>query len=91
MGPLIPSPDNNKYLMVCVDTFSKWVEIGAIPDKSAATCADFFYTNVCCRYGLPRKVRSDQGNEFRAIFDEMCDLLAITHRTTAAYHPSANG
>jgi len=59
MGPIPTSPKGDKYLMVCVDAFSKWVEILPIPDKSAPTCAEAFYYNICCRYGTPKRVRTD--------------------------------
>ena len=65
-GPgLPPGPEGQKYILVCVDPFSKWVELGALPDKTAESCADFFYTNVVARYGIPRLVRSDNGGEFQ--------------------------
>jgi hypothetical protein len=30
-----PAPDGSIYVVIMVDTFSKWVEIASIPNKSA--------------------------------------------------------
>ena len=39
LGPFPQSEWGNKYILVMVDQFSKWVEIHAIPDISAAQTA----------------------------------------------------
>ena len=36
-------------------------------------------------------IRSDGGNEFRGMFEAMCDQLKIKHHTTLPYHPQGNG
>lgn len=47
------------HAIVAVDPMTKWVEIGAIKDKSSATVATWFHETITCRYGPPAKVRSD--------------------------------
>ena len=39
-GPFPTSNSGNKYILVVTDYFSKWVEIFAIPDQTAVTCAE---------------------------------------------------
>jgi hypothetical protein len=46
-------------IIVCVDYFSKFVELGVLPDKSAASVANWFYFNIVCRYSKPLWVRVD--------------------------------
>ena len=39
LGPFPESTQGNTYVLAVTDYFTKWVEIFAIPDQSAATCA----------------------------------------------------
>lgn len=42
--------------------------------------------------GVPSVISSDRGTEFNnSVMDALCLRLNIDHRSTAAYHPSANG
>lgn len=53
----IPLGDVN--LVVCVDTFSKWVEVLELESRSAEEVWLAFFKEVICRYGVPRVVRTD--------------------------------
>lgn len=55
-------------LVVAVDCFSKWVEIGVTKSHSAKETWEWFYSNVICRYGVPYVVRTDQGLEYKGEF-----------------------
>jgi hypothetical protein len=39
LGPLPVTPRGNKYILTITDYFTKWVEIFAVPDQTAVTCA----------------------------------------------------
>ena len=39
LGPLIETPRQNRYILVATCHFTKWVEILALPDQTASTCA----------------------------------------------------
>jgi transposase InsO family protein len=90
-GPFPVSKRGNRYVMVMIDSFSKQVEVEALPDKSAAGTAYAFVRNVLCRYGACAEVVSDQGSEFLMEFHQVLKSAFIDHRTTSANHPSANG
>ena len=34
--------NGNKYLIICIDDFSKYVEIQAVPNKESKTIANWF-------------------------------------------------
>jgi hypothetical protein len=46
------------------DTFSKYGELDAIPDKSASTMGSALFSRWLCRHGLPLEIVSDNGKEF---------------------------
>ena len=77
--------------MVLVDNFSKFVTIGALPDRRSETLAWWLYENVICLYGKPLMIKSDGGSEFKDKFRDLCNTLGIRHHTTLPYHPQSNG
>ena len=80
--------------MVMADYFSKWVEAVALPDQTAITTADCFYTYIIQRHGPQRVIISDQGVNFTSrLFQEFsfCKSFHIEKRLTTSYHPASNG
>ena len=90
-GPMPTTTRGNKYVMVCIEHFSKYVELVALPNKLAATTARAFMDNVISRWGAPAEVVTDQGTEFCKEFDELLQQCMIDHRRTAPNHPQADG
>ena len=92
LGPLPETPRKNRYILVVTDHFTKWVEILAVPDQTAATCADRILNEVISRYGCPYDLLSDQGRNYEsAIFSELCKLLEIRKTRTTPGNPRCNG
>ena len=92
LGPFTESSRGNKYILVMVDQFSKWLECGAVPDQHAETVAWKFLTHFVVTFGCPLEVHSDQGKQFDGnLFKAFCDLLQITKTRTTPYHPASNG
>jgi Integrase core domain/Integrase zinc binding domain len=89
------NPDNaerNKtHIIVAVDVFSKFVLIGAIPQRDSTTVATFLRTHLIGIFGPPQYLRTDNGNEFKGTLAEVCDMLHITFVKATAYHKEANG
>ncbi|CAL8994659.1 unnamed protein product, partial [Prunus brigantina] len=50
-----------KYAVVAVDYFTKWVEAKALATITAARVEDFVWTNICCRFGIPYAIITDNG------------------------------
>ena len=66
MGPIDPSRRGNKYIVVVVDVFSRWMEIGALADTKAETLANFIWKQVISRFGPPHRIHSDKGANLNA-------------------------
>ena len=67
-GPSIETKQGNKYVLVCIEHFTKWVELIPLPSKSSAYVATSFLENIISRYGVPAVVLTDQGTEFQGEF-----------------------
>jgi hypothetical protein len=78
--------------LVVSDHFTKWVEIFAIPDGTAVTCADKILNEVIARFGCPLDIHSDQGRNYEShLFAELCKLLEIRKTRTASGNAKCNG
>jgi transposase InsO family protein len=91
-GPFTaPKTRDKKYIVVCIDYLTKWVEAQIIPNKSATTTATFFKLEIIARHGCPLVLISDNGREWDGEFSELIKACGIEHRRTSPYHPQANG
>ena len=90
-GPLEKTGSGNEYVMVCIEHFSKWVELVPLPSKSSASAAHGFLESVLSRYGAPGEVITDQGGEFQGEFDALLAKHEITHRLASQEHPQSDG
>ena len=91
MGPFPKSRRGNLYIVVAVDSYTKWVEARAIPAKNADNVTAFFCEDILARHGTPGVVLSDRGTEFLGSFHAMLKENHIEHRFSPAYTPQVNG
>lgn len=91
MGPLPESSKGNKYVLVVVDSFSRWMEAYPIPNMEAKTVAAVLVNEFISRFGVPMWIKSDQGKQFKCeLFTQVCDLLQVEHYMSTAFHPQGN-
>uniref|UniRef100_A0A146QJK2 Pol polyprotein n=1 Tax=Fundulus heteroclitus TaxID=8078 RepID=A0A146QJK2_FUNHE len=92
LGPFPVSSSGNKYILVIIDQFTRWVEAFPIPDQGAETTAKKLVYDFIARFGAPLELHTDQGRNFESsLFRNVCRLLQITKTRTTPYHPSSNG
>ncbi|XP_055612445.1 uncharacterized protein K02A2.6-like [Uranotaenia lowii] len=84
-------PVDGYYYFVLVDSYSKWPEI--VHTKEITTTATLrMLRGIFYRFGVPKKVVSDNGTQFTSYqFERFCDTNAIMHLKTAPFHPQSNG
>ena len=92
LGPLPLTKLGNRYIVVFIDSFTKWVEAFPTSSITAATIAEMFYKEIICRFGCPRSILSDRGKQFDCqLFKELCQLTNTTQLLTSGYNPRCNG
>ena len=79
-------------LLVCVDAFSRYVEVAALKDKSSATVTSALVSCIlACSGGRAICIISDQGSEFHGFLMELLQLLEIKQEFTASHRAEAHG
>ncbi|CAJ0589222.1 unnamed protein product [Cylicocyclus nassatus] len=92
IGPLPLTLEGNKFIIVFVDAFSKYIIAEPIPDQKADTSADVFINRCVARFGTPELLVTDQGSNYMSeTFKEALKVLNIVHKTSTPYHHESNG
>ncbi|GFV26523.1 integrase catalytic domain-containing protein [Trichonephila clavipes] len=63
-GPLPESEDGKRWILIIEDCITKWVELFVLPNATAKECAITLVEEVPLRYGIPRRLISDNGTQF---------------------------
>ena len=91
VGPLPPSA-GFRYLVTCVDRFSRWPIAVPIAVMQASTVVQAFIDQWIANFGVPATLTTDRGAQFESrLFSEFCRRFGIRRLRTTAYHPAANG
>ena len=91
IGPLRTAADGNKYILLVVDSFSRWPEAFPLPNAEAATVAKVLYKEIFTRYGAPAALVSDRGPQFMSsLVSALCEVFRVKRATTTPYHPQSN-
>ncbi len=64
VGPLPLMVRHNRYVLVMVEHFSKWIELVPSLDKSSEGVAYAFLDRVLSHFAAPAEVLTDQGTKF---------------------------
>lgn len=90
-GPYPQGEEEERYVLVIMDHFTKYVILVALRSKHASIVARKVYKYLICNFGCPHTIITDNGTEFRAEFDELCTEMGIQHSCVLPYHQQANG
>ena len=92
MGPMPTSTAGNKFIVLAVDHFTKYVVGIALSECSAVAVSQFLVDQIFFTYGAPDLIITDNGKEYKNHLEaHILQALGTHHRFVAAYHPCANG
>lgn len=90
-GPLPETPDKEKWILIVEDVTSRWVELFALNVATAEACARTLIEEVILRFGVPRRIISDNGTQFvTAVMQQVAFCLGFEQALIPVYHPEAN-
>ena len=67
MGPLPPTRQGNRYILVIMDYFTKWPGAFALPNQEAEVVARAFVEGFACRYLILQELHTDHGRNFESL------------------------
>lgn len=90
-GPLPETANGNRWIYIIEDTATKWVELFTLKEATAVACAKILVEDLFLRYGLPRKIISDNGVQFVSdVMQQVMYILDVKQILTPVYHPESN-
>ena len=66
LGPLPTTKNNNSYVLMMVDQFTKWVECIPLPSQTAEATAQAVVDQFFVRFGIPFQIFTDRGSNFES-------------------------
>jgi hypothetical protein len=65
-----------KYAVVGVEYFRKWIEVKPLVNIAVAGIKRFFWQNIICHFGVPKKIIVDNAKQFDYhIFKDFCHQM----------------
>lgn len=88
IGPLPSTPRQHKYILVVLDTFTKFVELFPLRAPTSKAIIDKM-VEVFCRHGTPSAISSDNGKPFVSkLWKGVLKHWGIDERHTVPYRPA---
>lgn len=92
IGPVIKSKDGMRYIIICTEYLSKWVETRPIPNANGEHISKFLIEAIYLKFGAPRVLLSDLGRSFLSdVVEETLMVIGTRHMTSLPYTPRCNG
>ena len=90
IGPFNEDDDGNKYIMVFIDVFSRFIELFAVRDLTAATAAKRVM-KFTGRYGIPSQILTDNGTQYiNELANQIYDCMWTNHISIMPYSHEEN-
>uniref|UniRef100_A0A3Q0R2N1 Integrase catalytic domain-containing protein n=1 Tax=Amphilophus citrinellus TaxID=61819 RepID=A0A3Q0R2N1_AMPCI len=82
----------NRYVLVIMDYFTRYVNFFPLKDQRATTVAKCIFEDYIRQHGLPESIHTDQGRQFESdLVKYLCNLLGIYKTRTSPYHAQSDG
>lgn len=91
VGPLPPSQRGNRFTVVAIEYFMRWIEAKPLATITSESVKKFFWQNIVCRFRVPRVRTVDNGKQFDLDhFREFSQTIGTTLAFAFVYHPESN-
>ena len=88
---LEPGKGKEENILVVTDHFIHYAQVYITQSKTALTKAKALWNNCIVHYGLPKKILSDRGRNFKSeLIANLCRLMGAQKLRTSPYHPQTN-
>jgi hypothetical protein len=78
--------------VVTVEYFTKWIEVKHVVNIAVMRLKRFFWQNITCRFGVPRKITVDNAKQFDCdFFKDFCHQMGVEAAFASVYHRQSNG
>ncbi|WJX27586.1 hypothetical protein P8452_16393 [Trifolium repens] len=93
IGEIRPaSSKNQRFILVGIDYFTKWIEAVALPKVDQETVISFIQNHIIYRFGLPETITTDQGTVFVGQkMQNFANEAGFKLLTSTPYYAQANG
>ena len=92
LGPFPRSSLGNRYAIMAIDYFSKFVIARAVPVATSEMVIEFLVEGVVLHHGTPRIVTTDRGKPLTSnLSQKLFQALQVQHAMTTSYHSQSDG
>jgi hypothetical protein len=91
-GPLKETERGNKYFIVIIDHFTKYIKIYPMKRIQAEDVAEIIVNNWIMTFGIPESILTDGGTNYRSsLMEAVYEYMDIKCLRTTPFHPQCNG
>ena len=92
LGPFPLAIRQMKYLIIAIEYFTKWIEAETVAQITTHRVQHFVWKNIVCRFGVPRRLISDNGTQFASQqLGKLCTEVGIKQVFASVEHPQTKG
>jgi transposase InsO family protein len=85
------APGSFRFLFIGIDTFTKWMKATPVVNITHEAAVKFLQS-IIYRFGVPKRVLTDNGTQFKgANFLRCCADFEIHHQPSSMAHPQTTG
>jgi transposase InsO family protein len=90
MGILPSALGGFRFLFIAIETFTKWMEAMPVVNITQEAVVKFLQS-IIYRFGMPRRVLTDNGTQFKGVmFVRCCADFGIHHQPSLVALPQMN-
>jgi len=90
--PISPISNEKKYILVCTDYVTKWVDTKSLYVATEKVVVEFLFEDIFPRFGVSHEIVTDQGTKFTSkLVRVLTEQYQFKHHKSTPYHPKANG